>query len=90
MAQADKATQRVAAVDVAAVDLPLVSLDEGPVIETDSGDDIEAEIDPFDDPAQEEIIRDRIDPDPPPPCGGISCEPPLPDCGGIPCEQGSF
>ncbi|MBW2716231.1 MAG: FecR domain-containing protein [Deltaproteobacteria bacterium] len=80
MAQANKATQRVVAVDIASVNLPPVSLEEGPTVETESGDDIEAQIDPFDDPSQEEQIRE-------------SFEPPqmeVPDCGPIPCEQGSF
>jgi len=78
--QANKATQRMVAVDIASVDLPPVSLEEGPTIETESGNDIEAKIDPFDDPAQEEQIRE-------------SFEPPqmeVPDCGPIPCEQGNF
>jgi len=75
-AQATKATQRVVAVDVAAVDLPPVSLDEGPSIETESGDDIEAEIDPLDDPDQEEIIRESL-------------EPPI-VCGDVPCEHGDI
>jgi hypothetical protein len=57
MAQANKATQRVVAIDVAAVDLPPVSLDEGPTIETDSGDPDEPVTQPFDDPAQEAEIR---------------------------------
>ena len=78
MAQANKATQRVVAVDVAAVDLPPVSLEEGPTIETESGDDIEAEIDPFDDPAQEEQIREMFEME-------------VPDCGGsIPGEHCNF
>ncbi|MCH8891246.1 MAG: FecR domain-containing protein, partial [Myxococcales bacterium] len=37
MTQANKATQRVVAMDVAAVDLPPVALDAGPAIETESG-----------------------------------------------------
>ncbi len=61
MAQANKATQRVVAVDVAAVNLPPVSLDEGPAIETESGDDIEVELDPFDDPSQGDDIIDQGD-----------------------------
>jgi len=69
MAQANKATQRVVAIDVAAVDLPPVSLDDGPAIETDNGDDVEAKIEPYDDPGQEEQIRDMF-------------RMPVPDCGG--------
>jgi len=79
MTQAEKATQRVVAVDVASIDLPPVSLDEGPEIETESGDDIEAELDPFDDPAQEAQIREMFE------------EMPVPDCGGgIPGEHCNF
>ena len=78
MAQANKATQRVVAIDVAAVDLPPVSLDDGPAIETESGDDLEVQIDPFDDPAQEEQIRKMF-------------QMPVPDCGGgIPGEHCNF
>jgi len=77
MAQANKATQRVVAADVAAVDLPPVSIEEGPTIETESGDDLEAEIDPFDDPVQEEQIREAMEPE-------------VPDCGPIPCDHGNF
>jgi hypothetical protein len=69
MNQEKKAAERVVAVDVAAVDLPPVSLDEGPTIETENGDTIEAELDPFDDPAQEEIIREIFEPEVPN-CGG--------------------
>ena len=77
-AQANKATQRVVAMDVAAVDLPPVSLDEGPAIETGSGDDVEAEIDPFDDSGQAEQIREMF-------------QMPVPDCGGsIPGEHCNF
>lgn len=83
MSQADKATQRVVAVDVAAVDLPPVSLDEGPAIETESGDDVEADLDPFDDPAQEEQIREMFE--------EMNEPPPVPDCGGgIPGEHCNF
>ena len=56
MGQEKKAADRVAAVDVAAVNLPPVSLDEGPAIETERGDDIEVELDPFDDPSQGDDI----------------------------------
>jgi hypothetical protein len=85
MAQANRATQRVVAVDIAAVELPPVSLDEGNRFDPGSEDPPEPELDPFDDPSQEEEIFD-----PPEPCG-VSCEPPPPiDCGGFPCEQGSF
>jgi len=70
MGQEKKAAERVAAVDVASVDLPPVSLDDGPAIETGSGDDIEAEIDPFDDPRQEDQIRDSITDMEVPDCGG--------------------
>jgi hypothetical protein len=61
--QEKKSAARVAAVDVAAVDLPPVSLDVAPEIETDTDtgtDDIEVELDPLDDPAQEEEIREAI------------------------------
>ena len=79
MAQANKATQRVIAVDIAAVSLPAVSLDDGPAIETESGDDIEAELEPFDDSAQADQIRDDF----------MMME--VPDCGGsIPGEHCSF
>jgi hypothetical protein len=60
VSQENKTAKRVAAVDVAAVDLPPVSLDQGPAIETESGDDIEVELDPLDDPAQEEQVRKAI------------------------------
>ena len=60
MTQANKATQRMVAVDIAAVNLPPVSLDEGPAIETESGDDIEAELKPFDDATQGKEILDSI------------------------------
>jgi hypothetical protein len=82
-AQIDRASQekksaaRVAAVDVAAVDLPPVSLDVAPAIETETEtgtDDIEVELDPLDDPAQEEEIREAIMEEmmdyEPPDCGG--------------------
>jgi len=65
-----KTAERVAAVDVAAVDLPPVSLDEGPAIETESGDDVEVELDPFDDPKQEQEIENSIMEMEPPDCGG--------------------
>jgi hypothetical protein len=78
MSQEKKATERVVAVDVAAVDLPPVSLDEGPTIETESGDTIEAEIDPFDDPTQKDRIQEIFEPE-------------VPNCGGgIPGEHCSF
>jgi hypothetical protein len=74
MTQASKTTQRVVAVDVAAVDLPLVSLDEGPTIETETNDDVEVEIDPLDDKGQEEYIREIFTME-------------VPDCVGIPGEH---
>ena len=78
MAQESKATERVVAMDVAAVDLPPVALDAGPAIETESGDDIEAELEPFDDASQEELIREFFTMEPP-------------DCrGGFPGEHCSF
>jgi hypothetical protein len=70
MAQASKATERVAAVDVATVNLPQVSLEDGPAIETESGNDIEAEIEPFDDPGQAEEIRESFMGMEIPSCGG--------------------
>jgi len=80
MNQEQRVAERVAAVDVAAAELPAVSLDEGPTIETESGDDIEAELDPFDDPSQEEQVRDAME---------MDME--VPDCGGgIPGEHCNF
>jgi len=80
MNQEKRVAERVAAVDIAAAELPAVSLDEGPTIETESGDDIEAELDPFDDPSQEEQVRDAME---------MDME--VPDCGGgIPGEHCNF
>jgi len=78
LSEAEKATQRVVAVDVATVDLPPVSLDEGPQVETENDNDIEAQIQPFDDPSQEEQIREMLE------------EMPVPDCGGIPGDHCNF
>jgi len=81
MAQANRATQRVVAIDVAAVELPPVSIEEAaPVAETESEEtvEVEVELDPFDDPAQEEIIREMFEPE-------------VPDCGGgIPGDHCNF
>ena len=68
MAQANKATQRVVAIDIAAVDLPPVSLNGRPVIDTDSGNDIEVELEPTD--------TNPRPPEPPPviDCGGFPCD----------------
>ncbi|MGE4609552.1 MAG: FecR domain-containing protein [Myxococcota bacterium] len=57
--QEKQTVERVAAVDVAAVDLPPVSLDNGPAIETESGNDIDPQLDPFDDPSQAEAILEE-------------------------------
>lgn len=75
-AQIDRASQekkvaaRVAAVDVAAVDLPPVSLEEGPATEVETSEEVEVELDPLDDPAQEEKILESIMELEPPDCGG--------------------
>ncbi len=79
-AQESKSTDRIVAIDVAVADLPPVSLEEGPSIETESGDDLDAEINPFDDSSQEELIRESLAPDTD-----------IPDCGGgIPGEHCDF
>ena len=78
MAQENKATERVVAMDVAAVDLPPVALDGEPAIETESGDDIEVKLEPFDDASQEELIQELLTPK-------------IPDCrGGFPGDHCSF
>jgi len=74
MTQANKATQRVVALDVAAVDLPPVSGYDAPAVETESGGDTDIEVD---------LQPTDTNPRPPEPP-----EPPMIDCGGIPCEQG--
>ncbi len=74
MAQANKATQRVLAIDIAAVNLPPVALEVGTVIETESGNDIEVDLQPTDTNPR------LLEPEMPPPI----------DCGGIPCDHGDF
>jgi hypothetical protein len=83
--QEKKAAARVAAVDVAAVDLPPVSLEEGLATEAEIDEDIEVELDPLDDPAQEEEIREMImDMD-------MDMDMDVPDCGGsIPGDHCNF
>ena len=49
---------------------------EGPTIETESGDDIEAELDPFDDPTNEDQVREMLED-----MGGED------NCGSFPGEQ---
>ncbi len=78
-AQANRATERVVAVDVAAVELPPVSIDAGPAIETTKGGEgVDVVLDPFDDPSQEEQLRETFELE-------------VPDCGGgIPGEHCNF
>jgi hypothetical protein len=73
--QESRAIDRAIAVDVAAADLPPVSVEDGPAIDDgDSGGDLDAELEPFDDQSQEELIRESLTPDDSSGCGAIPGE----------------